>query len=426
VSSIVASHRLSLKSPALSVEGEFVWGIDRIVCWLLVFAVTFVNGADFRGGTGEEFTVHWQIYLRLLVAFASGCAGLLLLPSKTLKDFWTWPGFLVSAYVIWYGATLVTSVDKAYSSAAWASLLGVILLIPAAMRVLGGYHFWLAVTWGLAVYLIGSWIAYLYFPEIGLFQEQVTQTDVFERMGGLGHPNELGYYAAYMILAFVGLSVSGRIGMGWAALGMALGAVTLLSCFSRTAIITCTIGVIFALRGPLMRPGNLFAAVIATALGTIILFAAVGTGELDWTIESSIADVTKSGTTDELATVTGRTEIWRQAFEEIQKSPVVGYGYCSARFIMEKYSFHCHNVILNALMYGGLFSGLLVTAMILYQLVHLFKTPRPEVDGLIVCLLLGGMVEELVSAASPSASLLLWFSLIFWRQLGMQIAKPQG
>ncbi len=400
------------------------WRIDKIACWLLVVAVVFINGADFRGDTGEEFSVHWQIYLRLLVAFASGCVGLLLFPSKTWNDFLTWPGLLIGAYLIWYGVTLVTAIDRAYCTAAWVSLVGVLLLLPAAMRTLGGYRFWQAVTTGLTLYLVGSWIAYLFFPQIGVFKEQVTQTYAVERMGGLGHPNELGFYAAYTFLAYLGLMVSGRLNWNWGAIGMALAVATLLTCFSRTAILTCAVGTVFALRSPLRQPGNMVSVLGITALGALIAFGALGAGKLDWYLDSLLTSVTKSGSTDELATATGRTEIWQYGIAQIQKSPVTGYGYCAARFVMEKHSYHCHNIVLNALMYGGVISGLLVVCMILNQWIAIFAFPRPEIDGMILCLLIGSMVEELLSAASPSASVLLWFSLMFWRQLGMEMKRP--
>lgn len=406
-------------------DRESTWSLDTLACWSLVTAVVFINGADFRGGSAEEFTVHWQIYLRLLVAFASGCVGLALLPSRTFKDFITWPGLLVSLYVLWYGATLTTAIDRAYCGAAWASLVGVILMIPAAMRTLGGYRYWTAITTGLTLYVVGSWIAYLFFPDVGVFQEQVTKTDVFERMGGLGHPNELGFYSAYTVLVYLGLATSGRLRWRWAILGIALGAVTLINCFSRTATITCVIGVLFVLQSPLRRPGNIFGILAGLALCASIGFATVGSGKLDWFIAATLTKVTKSGSTEELSTATGRTEIWQEGIGLIRQSPVTGYGYCSARFVMDEFSYHCHNVVLNALMYGGVISGLLVASMLLYQWSNVFISPRPEVDGLIVCMLVGGMVDELIGSASPAASLLIWFSLIFWRQLDMSLLARQ-
>ncbi len=400
------------------------WNIEQRVCLSLVVLVVFINGADFRGGTGEEFEVHWQIYLRLMVSFACGCVGALYFPSKTVRDFLAWPGLLITAYVGWYGVLLPTSVEKAYSVAAWVSLVGVLLLIPAAMRVLGGYRFLLAVACGLTLYLIGSWIAYLFVTEVGVYQEQVTTTSVYERMSGLGHPNELGFYSAFTIMVFAGLAVSGRMSWMIASLGMFLGAITLFTCFSRTSTITCALGLMLTFQAYWRRPGNAIAVVVAVGLGILILFAAVGTGELDWIIDSTLTKLTKSGSTDELATATGRTDIWAYGIKKIGESPLVGYGYCSARFVMDEHSFHCHNIILNAAMYGGVVAGLIVIGMLLYQLTSIIYDPIPAIDGLILWMCVAGMVDELLGAPSPAAAVTLWFSMLLWRQLGMQVGPP--
>ncbi len=394
-----------------------VWTIDKIACWLLVVLVVFINGADFRGATGEDFEVHWQIYMRLMIAFMCGCVGALYLPSKTIRDFFTLPGLLITAYIGWYALTLITSIDKAYCTAAWVSLVGVLLLIPAAMRVLGGFNYMFAIATGLTLYLVGSWIAYLFVPEVGVFKEQVTMTYVYERMGGLGHPNELGFYSAFTILVFSGLAISGRLSWLVASIGILLGAVTLLTCFSRTATLTCALGLLFTYQAYWRRPGNALGVFLILGLGTLVVFAAVGTGELDWFIESTLTKLTKSGSTDELSTATGRTEIWAYGIKMIGESPLFGYGYCSARFIMEEHSYHCHNIVLNAAMYGGVVSGLIVAGMIAYQLTAVVNFPIPEVDGIIVFMCAAGMVDELLGAPSPAASVLIWFSLLFWRQL---------
>jgi O-antigen ligase len=172
------------------------------------------------------------------------------------------------------------------------------------------------------------------------------------------------------------------------------------------------------------RPGNAIGVLVAAGLGVLVVFAAVGTGELDWFIESTLQKLTKSGSTDELATATGRTDIWAYGIKKIAESPLVGYGYCSARFIMDEHSFHCHNIILNALMYGGVVPGLIVVGMLLYQLTAMINHPIAAIDGVVLLMCVAGMVDELLGAPSPAAAVTLWFSLLWWRQLGMQLTPP--
>lgn len=400
------------------------WTLEKLACFAIVAAIVFLMGADFRGDTGEKFSVHWQIYLRLLVAFVAGIVGALMLFPRTYRDFLTWPGLLLSAYIGWYALTLPFSIDRNYSIAAWVSLVGVGVFIPGAMRLLGGYRFMLGIAAGLVMYLAGSWFVYLFVPEIGVFQEQVTQTEVFERMGGLGHPNELGFYSAFTVVMFFSLLITRRLGIILAGAGILLGVVTLVGCFSRTATLVCCIGLLFTLQNHWRLRGNAFAGVLVLSLIVLAAFVSVGSGQLDWAIDDALRGLTKTGNTRELATATGRTEIWQYGISQIAESPLYGYGYCSARFVMEEHSYHCHNIVLNAMMFGGILSGLIVVAMILYHWYAVFFRPLPEVDGLIVIMLTGGMVEGLLGAPSPSASTLIWISLLLWRQLDMQVAAP--
>ncbi|MFN3193285.1 MAG: O-antigen ligase family protein [Aureliella sp.] len=417
------STAFTIDPPKSSVrEWPFAWTLDKIVCWCLVAALVFVMGADFRGDTGEKFQVHWQIYLRLLLALSAGAVGGLFAFPKTYRDFFCWPGLLLSVYVLWYAVTIPTAINKSYTIAAWISLVGVIIFVPAAMRMLGGYRFILAIATGLVTFLLGSWFAYLFVPEVGVFKEQVTRTEVFERMGGLGHPNELGMYSAFTVLVFAGLGVSKRMPWTIAGCGMLLGAVTLVGCFSRTAMGVCMVGLMFTLQGHWRLRSNLIAAVLVAIVACMVTFAALGSGQLDWMIEDALEGATKTGSTDELTTATGRTEIWAYGIKQIADSPLYGYGYCSARFIMEEHSYHCHNIVLNAMMFGGVVSGLIVLGMVLYLWGSVLFNPRPEVDGLAACMLVAGMVEGLLGAPSPAAALIIWFTLIFWRQLNMSIA----
>lgn len=386
----------------------------------LVIAVVFLNGADFRGGSGEEFTVHWQIYLRLLVSGLAGIYGLLRLPA-TFRDFLAWPGVLVAAYVTWYAVSVVTSIDRLYSAAAWLSLAGVVLMIPAAMRSLGGYRFLLAVACGLTLYVLGSWIAFVFFPEVGVYEEQVTESAVYSRMSGLGHPNELGFYAAYLALTFAGLGMSRRLSWWIAGAAMGLAAITLLGCFSRTAIIGCVAGLVIMFHSRARRMENLSWILIIVALALGAIFVSSGQGNLDWALENGLRQLTKSGSTEELTTGTGRTEIWKYGISKISESPNLGYGYCSTRFIMQDYSYHCHNMVLNALMHGGFISGLVVTTMILYLLHSVIASSYPPLDGLAAMVLIGGMVDGILGAPAPAASSLIWFMLLFWRQQGLLV-----
>ena len=402
------------------------WSLRSMSCWLLMVLITFINGADFRGTTGaENFEVHWQIYLRLLVSISSGAmAGLLLFP-KSYRDFIAWPGFSVTLILVWYGVCVPFGIERVYCAAAWVCLTCVLVFVPTAMRVLGAWGIVSSIAVGLVLYVAGSWIAYIYYPEVGIYKEQITNTYALERMGGLGHPNELGFYCAFTILTFVAIGISKRLPWVVVVPVLLVAGLALLKCYSRTSMIVTTIGLIFTLQNQLRA--NIAIPIAGLFLGFVVAFAAVSSGKVDWIVEDLLSGVSKSGSSSELSSATGRDEIWKYGIEQIKASPVFGYGYGAARFIMYNHSYHCHNVVLNAMMAGGVVAGVLLLLQMFYVLWGMFFQPRYEIDGLAVCFLIGGMVEGLLSATTPAAHMAIWSMILFWRPFKFALADtPVG
>jgi len=400
------------------------WWINSIVACLL-FAVVFINAADFRGDTGEEFAVHWQIHLRLLVCAACGSIALLLL-HQSLSPFFTFPGMLIAAQIAWALIACIQSIDRTYSIVALVSLGSVVLLTPAAMRMLGGFRFLLIVGAGLVTFLLGSWVAYIAFPHIGVFNEQISNTEVFPRMGGLGHPNELGFYSACTVVLFAALHYCRRLPTSIAGAAVLLGLATVITCFSRTSIILMIIGLLVVYRREIMTEKFVLLGLI---IGLILIPSVAyfyATGELDWIVAESLDKISKSGSSDELTTGTGRTEIWAYAIQKIGEQPLFGYGYGTARFVMVDHSFHCHNIFLNYCMASGILAGMMYLGLAMYLLYAMWVDPRPEIDGLLILILVGGLAEGLLISPVPTTQMLVFLAGTFWRQLDMNIERDRG
>jgi len=396
---------------------------ESLLVRVLVLAIVFINAADFRGDTGaDEFSVHWQIILRLAICLAAGLYGMACLFPRTAREFFIWPGILATATVAINFLTLPMSVDVTYSLAALASLTGVLLFIPAAIRTLGARTFLLTALFGLVLFIVASWVAYLFVPQVGVFAEQVTETTVIERMGGLAHPNELGLLAALAALLALGLYTKQQVSGVFTLLVVLLAIVTLVTCYSRTAMVAGCIGAVVVLRNHMLSRGNIVVFLFGFAVITLLILAALGTGKLDWQIEDLAAKLTKSGSTSELMTGTGRTEIWPAAIEFIQQRPLTGYGYCTARFVMEDHSYHGHNMVLNAMLYSGIFNGFIVVGTILVLLAGVIFMPCSEIDGCVMCLVVAGLVDGVLPAPSPAGATFLWFSCLFWRQLSVSFS----
>ena len=56
----------------------------------------------------------------------------------------------------------------------------------------------IAILIGLVGHVALAWFLYIFFPDIGVFQEELAQSTFVKRMGGLGHPNGVGRNAVLM------------------------------------------------------------------------------------------------------------------------------------------------------------------------------------------------------------------------------------
>ncbi len=411
--SIEQPHRFLPAQPTAS-----GWPIPKIFLWSVPMLVVFLNGADFHGANPDgSFRIHWQILLRLAISGLCGLVGAFYLFPYTYRDFLTWPGFLVSAMIAVCGLSQIFSLAPSYSLVAWICYVCVALTVPVAMRFLGATAYLSSILAGSVAFIIGSWIAYLFFPEIGVFQEFVSKTEFVERMGGLGHPNILGIVCALTIVITAGMATTRTIRWDLAAAIALFAGVTLITCYSRTSMICCLVGLTVTFRKDLLKAGNLAFLGVFAMFAVLGLFLLVGSGNLDWYLKDLARGVSKSGDINELTTATGRTEIWSRALEFIASSPFGGYGYATQRFYMDDYSFHAHNMILNATLSAGIGGGLITLAMTLVILGGVLFKPRPLIDGLAVCMICAASIDGVIPQPSPSGPDMAWLSLIFWRQI---------
>lgn len=397
--------------------------VEAAVCWLLVVLVIFVNGADFRGANGEVFEVHWQIYLKLGVSALCGLVSCLLLFPQTYRALLSWPGLLVAMLTCWYGLCIPVGIEKLYCFACWAGVAGVTLFVPAAMRMLGAWGTMSAVAFGLALYVSVSWVVFLAFPEIGVAKEYVSSDHAIERMGGLGHPNELGIYCAFTVMVFLALGIKRRVPWIVVMPILCMAGAALLASFSRTAIAVTVLGSAIVLQDYWKKN-----ALVPLMGGLLLAFAAFGllaTGRIDWIMDEALVKLSKSGASRELSSATGRDRIWQYGISQITESPLVGYGYGASRFVMNDYSFHCHNIVLNASMAGGVPAGILVVAQMFYCLWAMIFHPRAEIDGLGACILIGGLIESLLTTPVAAAQVFVWTMVIFWRGFDFRLAAEQ-
>jgi O-antigen ligase len=136
------------------------------------------------------------------------------------------------------------------------------------------------------------------------------------RAGLSSNPNQLGRVGAVAVA--LGIGVLGRPGLRATALGTAAaGVAMLLLSQSRTAFLAAGIAVLAAF----VRQGRRFLAMALVCLAVVLPVAAFALGTLD-----SSALTREGAGSEELTSLTGRTDAWRAAWKLALERPVDGHG----------------------------------------------------------------------------------------------------
>lgn len=103
-----------------------------------------------------------------------------------------------------------------------------------------------------------------------------------------------------------------------------------------------------------------------------------------------------SGMLGRSATFTGRSLLWKMAIDEIMEKPFLGYGYTAGNINVWGGMFSSHNMFLEIILQGGLFSFVLFIAITLFGIKRNMKSPiwlSNTVFLAIFCMLLRGLME---------------------------------
>ncbi len=385
-----------------------------LTAFLLTVTMVLVNSADFQGANAMSFSINFQIYLRLLVCGALGLFGILNLGS-CFRIYSTYPGFLVALYGVIVLLSVPTSIALSYSAVTAICLWTMLLFLPAALELLTKSQFILALATGAVGYVLTSWVFYLAIPEIGIWKEYITIDYFLSRMGGLGHPNTLGFYVSSALLMLMLLARKGVVHYRVVLVAAVLWVITIYCCLSRTPIILTILGTYGIFMDKISFSKLLPKILLVISILFFSLLIPAGKGELDSFISKFLRSISKSGNTSELTSLTGRSDIWAYAIERSQERPLTGFGYGTPRFVMINHSFHCHNIIINGLLSCGLIAGILLAYFFLILLFRLLNNPDPFQRAFTPVYLVGGMVESMIYSPAPSLEMLMFFTLILWK-----------
>lgn len=379
----------------------------------LLCAMLVLNSATFRVVDPFAVTFDWQSLARLAV-LALGCGYAVFHFRLALGRLTRFPMAWLLLYIAWAWLALPGAIALNYAAAACLTLTSSALFTAVLLERTSGESIVKAVVATLAALSAVCWIAQFAWPELTNVLEVLADIEPARwRLGGVMHANSLGAHCALAI----GLLCVGRSVWKWPwrpiVLLTAYFSATMLATNSRTAVLTlgATLSFFAVRKAPVVLP------LAGTALASAFL---VGEWSgADWS--RPLAFLSREGTTDELTSLTGRTELWAMALDSIAQSPVWGWGFGCSRFVlfmgpMSVPALHPHNMFLDTMIETGIIGGLIHLAMVLALVRRLITNPCPFPDMILLLVVVMGMTEVPVFNQLPEAFTLTWMLALGWQR----------
>ncbi len=379
--------------------------------------IVFSNTIDVSRTTqsGDTVQLNFQILLKLGLVLASCALGLwgLATNPQTRRLMNSLPGLLVLGLIFWHFATIPTAVKPTVAIASALAFFGIVSLTLTAIALLGAQRVIFDACCGLAMYVVASLLLYVVSPELAVFQEYIGPTETVARLGGLGHPNSLGRAAILVALMAYASASMGSLTWKWVFLAIVVSVVVMLTALSRTPILAGFAGLAIVLLPP-GRPSTYMILAVALVIGMCGWFAAEATIGSDRLLDRVLVSTTKTGDKKEVLSLTGRTQIWQNAKQMILQRPIFGWGSGSANVTMGTMSGHAHNILLQPTVALGVPGGVLVLALLIWNLYCLIRYPNVIFHAFMVFIFVLGLVETPLLGPFPDAMTLMWIAACFW------------
>ena len=398
-----------------------VW---NLVGFLVLFAACFFNLVALDSGK-DEIKLDSQVYLKLAIVGCCGLYGALgfLSDFRVRKVALSFPAAWVLVIFLLCLLASLTAIEPTQALASSISILCIYLMTITTIVSVGRPAALKTMFLGAGLFVFGSWVIYVVYPDLGIMEEPVPGGDHVVRMAGLSHPNTLGQFAGICCLLGVVLYFSyqqthwylrGLLGLSIAALAM---------CYSRAAIVATVVALVVAYRTVVYQRANFkwcIGLLVAVTLGLMVASLTVDFGEL---AGKYMTILSKSGDAEEITSATGRGEIWSKSIQLIRDKPALGYGPTSSKFLLENYSLYTHNLWLNVGLSCGVGGLLISVIMCATRATYLFSHHSPAADGLFVFIILNGIFENIIFSNLCGLPTVCWVLALSWFHLDEVTAR---
>lgn len=380
----------------------------RSLLFIVAFLVLFASSTFFRIRDYADKSVDLQaglklagIALTLLIPLAALLSGRLIL-STALRLVW----------IIFLISLIFCSIDAPQPS---VSLTGSIAL-------LGGFLFciWMAERFGetdtvaFMITSVGilsalSLIAYYVNPELGRMHAWLgNEFGANNRIRGIvGSANGLGSMTSMtLIYTVLYYSRMGPVARSLAIASAPFALLCLLMSNNRMSMVALVICVAIWLAAKGNKALNIGLLCLA---GLVVVFAVLAAPDV------ILGAMSRSGDVQEIATGTGRSQIWAVVLELVAQKPLLGHGYASAASILPldprlfSVAAHTHNMYLELLFSGGILSIILFLAALGVTLYQGFAARCFEPMIVLAFFLFRGLMEPTPFSGPPSVGGYIFF-----------------
>lgn len=276
--------------------------------------------------------------------------------------------------------------------------------------------------------LIGIFFVLLYSLKVGAYSEDVLD-GTYNFVGAFASKNQIGFVASlaiYFCIVFLAFYRRGRLSLILTVPVMLLSAYLLVISHSATSMASIpavlALVTLLAMSKLLSRRYRRVIFLVGAGLLVVLVFVALNLGLMDFVL----------GLFGKDSTLTGRTYLWEQGWDAVQKSPILGVGYAAywvqgfseaerlwnEFYITTRTGFHFHNTYIEALVELGFVGATLISLIMLrtlYGHVSAVIFGRWQADsviliGVMMLLLIRSFVEVEILNPYIMGSFLLYFS----------------
>jgi exopolysaccharide production protein ExoQ len=400
---------------AIKVNGISVYPLLlRILIILIVFGANIdlprIDRAIDAHKTGPQSLIKFAV---LLFGGALGAWGWWRNP-LTRRLFISIPGSLLLVILAFHLPACIGAVAPTIAFSSGIAFFCTLLLAAAALTHLGTRCVLFDILFGLFLYIIGCFFAYIIIPDLATFYEVLSSTQTVQRIGGLGHPNILGRTAVFCLVFLFSACYGRLIRWRWFWFWFPVLIIAATVSLSRTPVVGGIVALGAVCLPLLRRPRVLYISGVFLALCTLGLILVEGTIGTDKMLDKFVYASTKTGDVDELTSGTGRTRIWWEAIQHAKQRPIFGHGAGASPIVMVGFSGHAHNVFLDVAINLGFPAAIVTLCLMLYNLYAGVVSRVPLLVSTSVFLFVVSLAERPLFSPIPDSMTLIWMLTTLW------------